>query len=666
MDHVVHGARTPSHARREALGEADGENALSIGSPRGRWLIAIGCAALCTAFLAFFTPLPQVADEHLALPIARAAADSTLYPASDLIISSGLRGPFHLYRLAGQLYARGVDVDAAWLGLLIASLVAAFACAWALAFSISRSPWVASVATATLAGANAYRGSIHWFLFPPPNLVTSTIATPLTLGALALAISGRWGPGLVLAALTFNVHPSMGLITAGTIALAMVAVSDLPRKQIAGWWAAAIACALPNVLFVAFGSPANFAAAPGDSVLSFAEQFRIYAHHAFIADHWRENYGWFVMQLGGIALLSRLLPAESRRPVGVTLAILCAVIVLWFLNLYTINYPALTLTFAARAAALVKPIAFAAVATCVAAWIRAAPPGRRAIRICAGAMLLVAALHKNLDIGEGMAAMAWGVIAWVEHRRAALIPAALLGGIGAVQVLGQGWGILGIAPFSPERTDMVRMAMIGAAAVFLAAAFAWRNALREESPTSAVRSGGFAISTLVCAAVLLFTIVLRGNPARMRPRALSDITRAARLAEPDTAVADIIRWAPRGTLPGSLFAVPPTDGRFGTFRLAAGRGIFGMAYDVDQLAYDAAQYGNAHARLLAQGMIVRGRHDLDGSAWDTLSAPRIDSLARLGVGYAVFNAAPRRAKPLQFPIVYEDPRWIVYDVRSAR
>jgi hypothetical protein len=208
--------------------------------------------------------------------------------------------------------------------------------------------------------------------------------------------------------------------------------------------------------------------------------------------------------------------------------------------------------------------------------------------------------------------------------------------------------------------------MIGAAVIFLAAALVWRNALREETPASAVRSGGFAISTAACAAVLVFTIVLRGNPARMRPRAPSDVTRAARLAEPDTAVADFVRWAPRGTLPGSLFAVPPADSRFGTFRLAAGRGIFGLEYDVNQLAYDAAQYGHAHARLLAQGMIVRGRHDFDGSAWDTLSAPRIDSLARVGVGYAVFNAAPRRAKPLEYPVVYEDPRWIVYDVRSAR
>jgi hypothetical protein len=226
--------------------------------------------------------------------------------------------------------------------------------------------------------------------------------------------------------------------------------------------------------------------------------------------------------------------------------------------------------------------------------------------------------------------------------------------------------VLGIAPFSADRTDAIRLAMIVAAGLFVAASIAWRGVTRDGTHASAVPSGGLAFSTLTCAALLVLTIGLRGNPARMLPRTPSAIARAARLAEPDSSVADLMRWAPRGTVAGSLFAVPPTDDRFGTFRLAAGRGVFGLAYDVDQLAYDARQYGRAHARLVAQGMIVRGRHDLDGSAWDTLGTARIESIAREGVGYAVFSAERRRARPLQYPVVYEDPRWIVYDVRSAR
>ena len=57
-----------------------------MNGPAKRSSMGIGvvCAGLCTAFLAFWTPLPAVADEHLALPIARAVADPTLYPATDL------------------------------------------------------------------------------------------------------------------------------------------------------------------------------------------------------------------------------------------------------------------------------------------------------------------------------------------------------------------------------------------------------------------------------------------------------------------------------------------------------------------------------------------------------------------------------------------------------
>ena len=108
------------------------------------------------------------------------------------------------------------------------------------------------------------------------------------------------------------------------------------------------------------------------------------------------------------------------------------------------------------------------------------------------------------------------------------------------------------------------------------------------------------------------------------------------------------------------------DRRFGAFRLAAGRGVFAALADVNQLAYDAAHYGEAHARLVVQGMRVTARHHFDGSAWDTLGTAGVRAAAVAGVDYAVFNAGPRTEHPLDFPVVYRDSLWIVYDVRSAR
>jgi len=54
-------------------------------------LVAIGCASLATAFLAFFTPMPQAGYERLALPIAMAAADPSRFPATDLLVCASFR-----------------------------------------------------------------------------------------------------------------------------------------------------------------------------------------------------------------------------------------------------------------------------------------------------------------------------------------------------------------------------------------------------------------------------------------------------------------------------------------------------------------------------------------------------------------------------------------------
>ena len=638
--------------------------------------IASVCAGLCTAFLAFWTPLPTVADEHLALPIARAVADPTLYPATDLLVSSGLRGPFHLYRLAGSLYAHGLNVDAWWYALLIVSLVTTFVAAWYLAQHITGSSTLAAVVTATLAAASPYRGSLHWFLFPSPNLVTSTLAAPAVMAAVVFVVRGRAGIGLIIAALTFNLHPALGLVTAAAIAVTMLADRDMPRRTMLRWWAGAFACAAPNALFVALAAPRNFAVAPGSGLLSFADQFRLYADHAYIADHWRENYGWFLLQLGGMLWFRQRFAATSRHALHLAGAFLCVAII-WFANLYSVNYPAVTLTFAVRGVAFVKPIAFAVVAASLHAWATLRTGRARLTRLIPVVLLLIAALHKNLDIGEGMAAVAWGAIVLLENgsprRILALLGLALIV-TGTVEVLGQGWRVFGVAPFTSGAVDAARLATIVAAAGFLVAAAFFAPtpdaiAIAGERPAStgiASRWRGAMTAVSACAAVLVFALVLRGQRSRLFPTTPSGIARAMRLAAPDPAVAGLTTWAPRGSAAGSLFALPPVDRRFGAFRLAAGRGVFAALADVNQLAYDAAQYGAAHARLVAQGMRVTARHQFDGSAWDTLGTAGIRALAGAGVDYAVFNAGPRTEHPLGLPVVYRDSLWIVYDVRSAR
>ena len=635
---------------------------------RSRVLLALTCASLATAFLAFYTPLPQVADEHLALPIARAVADSTLYPASDLLVSSGLRGPFQLYRAAGLLYANGVDVDGVWYWLLIAALTGTFVALWALAAGVTRSPWIASIVTAILAAANPYRGTLHWFLLPQSNLVTSTLATPFAISALALAVWGRTGAGLIVAALTFNLHPSIGLVTTAAIAVAMIAERERTGRERVAWFAAAAAAALPNVLYVALNASANFEMIPVAPGLSFAALFGIYADHAYIADHWRENYGWFVLQIGGMIALRRALPRESARTTAALTAAFIAMAALWLVALYTVNYSGITLVFGLRGMAFVKALAFAAVAGGLAQWVAAVDGRTRVLRAATVAALFVAALHKNLDIGEGLAATAWGAfvaLTYGPRHRATLLVAIALAAAGLAQVLGQGWGVLGIAQFSAGGIDAARIATIIAAAMMLIVA-ALAPPHDAAHPGAEIQARTPWMAVVACAAVLAFTVALRGRLDRLAPTSLTEIRQARRLAAPDTTVADLVRWISRGTPAGALIALPPIDPRFSVVRLAAGRGVFATLGDVNQLAYDAAQYGMAHARLVAQGVVVAGRHRFDAAAWDTLGVERVTAIARDGADFAVFDASQRRTNPLAWPVVYRDERWVAYDIRGAR
>ncbi len=642
---------------------------MNDASSMRRWLIAIANAVLGTGFLAFFTPLPQVSDEHLALPIARAMADSTLYPASDLVISSGLRGPFFLYRLAGSLYAHGANIDAWWYALLIGSLIALLIAIWFLADGIAENVVVASVATALIAASNPYRGTLHWTLLPPTTFITSTLVKPIAIAALALAVRGRRGPGLLLASLAFNIHPGIGLIAASAIGILMLFDRrGMSTRDLLRWFAGAVLCALPNVIFVLRGAPANFAIGTG-SAISFAEEFRLYSWHAFPQDHWRENYGWFVLQLVALSLWGTYLGERSRRAVLVLTGWFVALMFVYAANLYTVSYPALDLMFLFRASVFVKPIAFAGVAAAVTSWIVAALPEARGRRVAIGALLAIGALHKNLDIGEGVAAIAIALgIILVHGRRSTVhsVIVALLAVVGIAEVLGQGWGVLHIAPFDAARVDVIRAAVLALASVTLALELFSRPAPAPVAPVAPVAHTAVIGTLLAGVATFVAALMLRGSIQRVRPTPVAEIAVSAQLAAPPAATRLVTEWAARELPPRALVLLPPLDDRFGTFRLATGRGVYIQIGDINQLAYDAAVYGEAHRRFLAVGVRITGRHTFDASAYDTLNAAALEAIVLDGATFAVFERSRRASHPLALPVAYQDSMWTVYDLRPAR
>lgn len=633
---------------------------------RTRLIAALGTTTVCTAFLFTFAGFPQVNDDRTALAIARAVADPGLYPAGDLIISSGLRVPYFAYRAASIFYSHGWPVDAWWLVLFVVATAAALLAVWMLAETLARDVLVASVATAIITAASPYRGSLHWFLFPPPNLVVSTFATPLVIGALILAIRGKKGAGLLTAAITFNLHPSLGLIATSAIGILMIADTRRTEwKSLIPWFVAAIVCVLPTILFIAHSTPTNFTA----SATAIHAQFRLYSDHVLPAEHWRENYGWFLLQLGGFALLCPW--RGGWRTIAIFVGWFLTLIVLYVVNLFTIDYMAVNLIYLFRTAAIIKVLVWSALTVLL---VRSAATKHRehhAWHLAAIGILIVGALHKNLDIGEGLAAIAWGVFMAAGDFRSLVfrrgIAAALIA-TGAIETLGQGWRVLHIAPFTAQGADMARMAVIIVAALFLLAAF-WSRVTASRAVSTpadvAVPTDRFGAAFAAVIAVLLLALVLRGNLRALRPAGLATVVARSHLAKPPDATRAVIAWAattPRGT----LFAVPPDDNNFDWLRITAGRGVYIQIGDVNQLSYDQAVYAEGNRRVLALGTRVLERHRFDATAYGTLSADSVAALGRDGVDFAIFPHAVRATRPLAFPIAYSDSLWTVFDLRAPR
>jgi hypothetical protein len=633
-------------------------------------------AAACTFFMAFYTPLPTVFDEQLALPISRAVADPGLYPVSDLLVTSGVHGPFFAYQFAAVLYRHQLDVDAWWYAFLIASLFALFIALWWLAEGISGRVEIASVAVALVAASSRFRGTLHWMLMPPSNFVTSTLVFPIIVAALALAARGRRGAGLVLAALAFNLHPNLGLIAASAIGVLMVVdPRGMSWRSRLTWFGVAAVAVFPDVWYILHQERANFfgSAAPA---ISFADEFRIYSYHAFIEDHWRENYGWFIGQLGLMLFFRRQLSPRAWRFVSVITAWCLVLMLVYFANVYTLNYPALDLTFLTRSASYVKLIAFAAVSAGIFGWIGEVQGRASQIRWGVAALLMVGALHKNLDIGEGLLLIAAGAVLWLAdgvHPFWRRLTCAGVVTAGLTEVLGQGWSVLHVARFGATQLDVARLVAIVAAAVFCAVATCHPASAAtgaDAEPALPPRRASTGPSQIVravaaCGGVLVVAVALRGHLNELRPARLSVIRSNMRISEPPVSTRAVTDWVAQNTPRGSLVVIPPMDARFAAFRLASGRGVFAAVDDVNQLAYDAGVYGEAHHRLLELGMRVVGRHDFDVSAYDTLDSARVSALVREGASFAVFGRVARAASPLPYRVAFEDSLWTVYDLRPT-
>jgi hypothetical protein len=628
------------------------------------WHHAAMVSVLCTLFLLFFAGFPQEGDEVTALAIAEQAGDPGRYPQSDLLMVAGERGPYHFYRAIGLLYAAHAPVELIWfVGYLICT-VATVVALFAIAEELNGDSRVAAIAATAIAVASPYRGTLHWFLIPAPNLVTSTAAMPLALWGMLLALRTKFGPALALAAVTFFVHPAIGLIAGAAIGILLLrerGPGELLRLR--GWVALSALIGIAAVVLILRQTPGLASLPPAAPLMSFAEQLSVYAYHVFPADHWREGYAFFVAEIAGALMLLRRFGGEKAVRAVTMGAVFLVLIVLAIVNTFTINYLPITLAFPVRAAPFVKTIAWIATFSGMACWIRAAP--RTWPPLAAASCLLLAALGKNADIAEGFALVGWSIAAWqlLSARPAWRMPVvALLMIAGIAEILAPGWGILRIGPASPQLFDYIRLLGIAAALAFFVLAIAARIAPTDvlSAPNRPVTLAGIAG---LAVAVMILALGLRGRPDAFVPQSASAVGARIGIGVPDSTVVPLFDWLAREGPRSALLAAPPLDDRFSAVRLAGATGLYVNVGEVNQLVYDPRLYAEGHARMLRLGVRVGGRHAFDDRAYATLSQDSVRALSNEGVTFVVFPREARLRSPLTIPIAYQDTRWIVYDLR---
>jgi hypothetical protein len=574
----------------------DGDATPHPGSVISRTGLIAVVASLLYTFSYYPTPNPF--DEFLALPIAHAIADPGLYSPNDLLTTSGARAPFLLYHAAAWLYRAGIDVDLAWYFALVLSLAATFSGIYYLGRAfVGRIP--AAAATVLVACSAPQIGTLNWSWMPQRSFVSATAAFPLVFFALGLAARGRHVAGLTIAALAGWIHPGLGLIAciaclalmcfggprASLSARALRAIPAL-AVMVAGWW------------YVRSSVPANFAA-DAMTTAAFDAQFRLFAWHAFVGDHWRDGYAFVAAQLALVVFALVRLDFTPRRTALIMLVALYGLAIAWLAFVYIGGSPMITLAFLVRATALAKPLCWALVAGWAVSVLQQSLDRERVAARVAIALLAIAALLPHAPWATPLVVLGGAVLARLDLRRPR-----------------------GVAPASSIELAAER-----------------RMVLRLSA-------------ALLVAAVLMLTRDFHGwVPARP-----TRIWRRLHFSRPAGELAGIERWARTESPRGALFLVPPGDDRFVAFRLRAERSIYAHEADVNQLAYDLTAYPLARERLERAGTRVIRRHQIDASGYERLAQAALDSIVADGATLGIF---PRGKAPAGRVEVYSDSAWVV-------
>ena len=207
---------------------------------------------------------------------------------------------------------------------------------------------------AFIAVAHPLRGSLHAAAVPTPSFVTTLAAMPLAIAAIVFLLRKRFFVAVALSSFVFNIHPYVGVLAASAIASAVFFNSEERLGKRVVVIAGGGLFALPNVIYILSHFSTNFVPVGYD----FYAQFRLYAMHVFVDEHWREGYGWFFVNLAGAVWFARYIDQWKRGVVWTLFACWFVLMAGYAFNSYVTKNNAILVMFLFRATYFIKPIVF--------------------------------------------------------------------------------------------------------------------------------------------------------------------------------------------------------------------------------------------------------------------------------------------------------------------
>ncbi len=644
---------------------------MSENGSRKQVLLGSLVSAVCVLYQSLYRAVPANGDVLLGLPIGKEFAHPGLFSSNDFLVASGIRGPFHLYKyLGGFLYQIGANVDLAWEAFFLIFLFLTFLSLWFLSMELTRTAVSSALVLAVLAVAHPLRGSLNASAVPMTSFVTASAAMPFAVVAVTLLFRKRWLASMALASAVFNIHPYIGLLGATAIAAVILSQRELEWKQRITMVVLGGTLALPNVVYILTHLPSNF----GSAGFDLFAQFRQYAMHAFVEDHWREGYGWFVINMAGVVWFMRYISSWQRRMVWLLLGAWCGLMLLYVFNAYVVKNTAVLLMFLFRATYFVKPILFIIVVNGLYRWhseLHSAvdfKSRRRCLFWIGTSLLFLSAIlpMKLAVLSDTVALLTYGIFLNVESAQPAYAARLFVGAgifLSAVSIL------LQFPQFSLVQSSLesIIVGLVVLSGIFLARTVWEQQPDQKDSFSPSMDSFSFGrIAALTAVVLLAHHLIISAKDRQLPfvPDAGSIRTRIM-MHEAPVSTAALMTWAKTTTPQQSLFAIPPDKWEeFGTFRLVAERGLYVTIEEVNQLAYDASIYQQAHQRLQRLGTQFPERRTFNTDGYYALTVEAWQSLcAHDHIDYAVFEKK-RVARSATWSGVYEDSAYVVVDLHQ--